>query len=48
MQELDINTVALGMRIERKLLDLLIFIFPYFVSGKSITKSSAANKQIFQ
>jgi len=36
MQKLDINTVALGMRIERKFLDLFISILPYFVSGKNI------------
>jgi hypothetical protein len=28
MHPLERNTVALGMRIERKLLDLLIFVFP--------------------
>jgi hypothetical protein len=43
---LEKNTVALGMRIERKVLDLLILTFPYFVSGKSITNLSTANKSI--
>jgi hypothetical protein len=46
MQKLEKNTVTLGIKIEKKLLDLLIFIFPYFVSGKSITNHPLANKFI--
>jgi len=46
MQELEINTVALGMKIEKKVRDLLIFTFPFFESAKSVTKSSTANKSI--
>jgi hypothetical protein len=49
MQALDKNTVAAGMRIGRKLLFLLIFCpsLAYFISGESITKPCAANKQFF-
>jgi hypothetical protein len=31
MQKLEINTVAAGMKIDMKLLDLLIANFPYFI-----------------
>ncbi len=35
MQALEKNTVALGMRIEKKLFDLFISDFPYRVLGRS-------------
>jgi len=47
MQKLEINTVALGIRIERKLLVLPMFILPYSASGKNIANSYAVNKRIF-
>jgi hypothetical protein len=51
MQALEKNTVAAGMRIERKPLFLPIF-YPfldlfYFTLSESITKFFAANKRFF-
>jgi hypothetical protein len=46
MQELEMKTVALGMRIEKNVRDLLIFTFPFIESVESVTTSSTANKSI--
>jgi hypothetical protein len=35
MQKLEINTVALGIKIDIKLLDLFIVYFPYFIGKHS-------------
>jgi hypothetical protein len=35
MQKLEINTVALGMKIDIKLLDLLIVYFPFVIFIKA-------------
>jgi hypothetical protein len=44
MHALEMNTVVLGIRIERKALDLLISTFLCFVNPKSIPDEQIAGK----
>jgi hypothetical protein len=44
MQKLEINTVAPGMRIEIKLLDLLIVYFLILCQGESIAEGPVGSK----